>query len=158
MHPFAMLTVSRLHLIEAMNSCFKGKHRYKMGAKPRLGAKPESFVQTDCAGFVRWLLYACTNPKAKLDMGSWYQNQWCAKQNFKDAVYREVAGLKDSRLRIAFIAPGSMGKGSDGHVWLIINGQTIESYGGKGPGRRPWNNKTLLDNVTSCYVLTDVLV
>jgi hypothetical protein len=64
------------------------------------------------------------------------------------------AGLEDGRLRIAFIAtkPGHVG-----HVWLILNGKTIESWGGHGPGRRSWNVKALRERVTSCYVLTNPL-
>jgi hypothetical protein len=135
-----------------MNSSF-GEVKYELGTKPSFGAKPEiDFKTADCSGFVRWLLYGASNGKVRIALGSWYQHKWCKDEGFKHVVYSEVAGLKDSRLRIAFIEAHG---GKVGHVWLTINGQTIECYGGHGAGRRPWDTPVLLNNVSACYVLTD---
>src|SRR5918994_1928183 len=40
------------------------------------------------------------------------------------------------------------------HVWMILNGQTIESHGRTtGPNRRPWDLPKLRDNAHSCFKL-----
>jgi hypothetical protein len=135
-----------------MKACF-GVVKYRLGSKPKLGTMPGVYFKTsDCSGFVGWLLYGASHGKVTLRTGSWYQRKWCDDEGFKKVKYSEVAKLKDSRLRIAFIRPES---GKIGHVWLVINGQTIECYGGHGVGRRPWDTKVLMDNVSDCYVLTD---
>jgi len=128
-----------------------GKVKYVFGVKPALGA---SFKESDCSGFVRWILHKATSGVVKIPQGSWYQNGWCEDLGFKHNVYREGARLRDNRLRIAFIRPQ---RDKPGHVWLILNGQTMECCSGRGVCRRPWNNGSLLSGVTSCYVLTDVL-
>ncbi|MEN6581695.1 MAG: hypothetical protein ABFD54_04540 [Armatimonadota bacterium] len=147
------IPIDRATLIKRMNAAFTCVE-YDLNAKPRLGSLPgTSFTTSDCSGFVRWILYAASGGKIKLKTGSWYQQQWCREQGFKEVKYSDVAGLHDSRLRIAFIN----GANGAGHVWLIINGQTIECYGGHGAGRRPWNTSVLLRKVDACFVLTDVL-
>jgi hypothetical protein len=120
-----------------------------------LGGVPGyDFKASDCSGFVRWILaYAVTMKHALiLPMGSYYQNDWCKSQGFKLSKYSDVAGLNDNRLRIAFIKPDS---DHHGHVWLILNGRTMECYGGVGVGRRKWDCGVLFRGVDSCYVLTD---
>ena len=138
-----------------MNACF-GKVKYKLGAKAGLHATPgEDFTKIDCSGFVRWLLFQCGNGFAAIPDGSWNQWEWCKREGFKESTYdKNGAGLCDSRLRIAFIRAKP---GSSGHIWLIINGQTIESYSPVGVKRRPWNYKTLKNNVAAVYVLTEPL-
>ena len=142
---------------DAFGACL-GKVKYHLGAKPMIGGVPGyDCTISDCSGFVRWILaYSVGVSKSLiLPMGSWQQSEWCKSQGFKKVSYKEVAGLKDSRLRIAFIAPdGSL----HGHVWFIFNGMTMECYGGVGVGRRKWDVDVLLKNVDSCYVLTDPLV
>ena len=128
---FKTIKVDRSRLVDLMEACY-GKH-YRFGAKVALDAAPSSFDECDCSGFVRWLLHGSTSDQLEVPDGSWNQHQWCRTNGFKATDYSAVAGLKDSRLRIAFIEPR---RGRAGHVWLIINGGTIESYGGHGPGRR----------------------
>lgn len=40
---------------------------------------------------------------------------------------------------------------------LILTGiiTNCKLFGGHGVGRRPWDTKVLMDNVSDCYVLTD---
>ncbi len=151
---FPVLTIDRNRLIERMNAAFACVD-YDLGSKPRLGSLPGAgFRKADCSGFVRWLIYAASLGKAKITAGgSVIQRQWCQQQGFKLTDYKHCA-LKDNRLRIAFMNPGG---GEHGHVWLIINGQTIECYYGHGAGRREWDTSVLKKNVDYCFVLTDEL-
>lgn len=148
------IPINRARLIERMVAAFTCV-KYRLGAKPRLGTLPGvSFTESDCSGFVRWLIYAASIGKVKMPTGSVLQREWCEENGFKRTDYNLHARLEDSRLRVAFINPGG---GKVGHVWLVINGQTIESYGGHGAGRRPWNDPVLVRNVDHCFVLTDRL-
>jgi cell wall-associated NlpC family hydrolase len=135
-----------------VQTCY-GKVKYKMGAKPPLnGVAGKDFTQSDCSGFVRWILWLATNGHLILPSGSWYQWEWCKDRDFKPTAggYAEGAALHDRRLRIAFFGAK---RGRAGHVWLILNGNTYESYGGRGVGSRKWDTPVLLKNVEACYVL-----
>ncbi|MFA5376460.1 MAG: hypothetical protein WC455_12010 [Dehalococcoidia bacterium] len=145
------IPIDRAELVRRMNACF-GVVKYRLGSKPNLYHLPPAFKTSDCSGFVRWLLFQASHETVKIAPGSWYQQEWCKAQGFKKVVYKDVAGLMDSRLRIAFID----GVGSKvGHVWLVCNSMTIECYGGHGCGRRAWDTPVLLNNVDATYVLTD---
>jgi hypothetical protein len=149
-----IISVIRDRLVERIKAAFACV-KYEMGAKPHLGSLPcADFTTSDCSGFVRWLIYAATDGKVTMPLGSWTQRKWCQEQGFKQTCYANC-GLMDSRLRIAFMDPECS---EAGHVWLIINGQTIECYGGHGAGRRPWNTNVLRKNVDYCFVLTDPLI
>jgi cell wall-associated NlpC family hydrolase len=127
---------------------------YKLGAKaPTLGCDSHDIKRIDCSGFVRYIIYRITSGMVKLPDGSWRQHEWCSDQGFKLVRYNEVAFLHDGRLRIAF----KNADGGVGHTWLILNGETIEAYGGQGVGRRPWDTLKLKKLVDACYVLTDVV-
>ena len=149
---YKTLTISRPTLVHLIK-CSVGKARYRLGAKPRMDAIPGTpgFLVADCSGYVRWLLHNLG--VRDVPDGSWHQEKWCITKKFKPTDYSNAA-LKDDRLRIAFIAA----KGSTpGHVVLVINGQTIESCGGVGTTRRPWDTPVLKSKVAACYVLTDHL-
>lgn len=147
------IRIDRARLIERMMESFATVN-YRMGAKPPLGGMPGvNFTEADCSGYVRWLVYAASYGKTKMPRGSWYQRLWCESIGFKRTDYSNC-GLNDSRLRIAFTNPKN---GHAGHVWLVINRQSIESYGGNGAGRRPWYTPVLKDRVDHTFVLTEVL-
>ncbi len=145
------ITLDRNVLVARMQATV-GRVSYKLGAKPRVNAKPGTFSQSDCSGYVRWLLYAASKGAVNILPGSWHQQQWCIREGFKKTSYELHAQCKDGRLRIAFINPAT---NKVGHVWLILNGQTIEAYGGHGAGRRAWDTPTLRRQVDACYVLTE---
>jgi hypothetical protein len=154
------IDVNKDLLVKAMKQCFRfdtkftSTVKYLFGAKPKLGSIPGiAFNRADCSGFVRWLIDSATEHKNIMPDGSWNQWQWCKQQGFKETSYLNC-GLKDNRLRIAFMRAKD---GEAGHVWLIVNGLTIESYGGHGTGRRKWNTSILLREVDACYVLTEPL-
>lgn len=149
------IRIDRLRLIERMSQSFIYVD-YKMGSKPPLGGIPGiNFTTADCSGYLRWLIWAASYGKTKLPLGSWHQRVWCQKQGFKPVVYKDVAMLEDSRLRVAFTNPRSS---HAGHTWLVINAQSIESYGGHGAGRRDWDTPVLLNNADWAFVLTQVLI
>jgi len=154
-YPYKTISIDKAKLLSRISAAI-GKVTYDLGAKPRLGTLPGSgFTKSDCSGFVRWLLYAATGGAIKLLPGSWHQQEWCKSQNFKKTDYLQHAGLQDHRLRVAFI---NAKNGKVGHVWLILDGYTLESHGGKGANRRKWNTDVLINNVDACYVLTEPLI
>jgi hypothetical protein len=147
-----------MHLIDygpfmdLVDALMKDGHiKYHLGSKPALTAKPEDITQSDCSGFVRYLMYNATG--GSLDIGggggTWWENKWCQDQHLEEVAYADAANI-DGRLRIAFIHGG---KGKIGHVWLIYCGQTIECHGGKGADRRPWDTAVLKNGVDVCYNL-----
>lgn len=149
-YPFPTLKINITALLKMVGRA-AGK-KYRLGNKPHLDKTITEWATSDCSGYVRWLLYQVADSHPKIPLGSWNQAEWCRGEKFKLTSYEKHAGLKDNRLRIAFIKP-KLGK--SGHVWLILNGYTIECYGGHGCGRRPWDTPVLYDNVYACFVLTE---
>jgi hypothetical protein len=146
--------MDRKRLIAKEYACRLLNVPYKFGGKAAPSASPSDLIKgIDCSGYVAWLMYDASDLKVRMPSGSVQQRSWCRKMGFKN--YGKLGYLanclkKDNRLRIAFFA------GSPGHVWLIFNGQTIESYGGHGPGRRSAISAPLM-RVQECFVLTDPL-
>jgi hypothetical protein len=129
-----------------------GHIKYQLGAKPGLNTKPEDITKSDCSGFVRYLMYNATGGSMNFGGGgggTWWQNKWCKDQGL-DIVDYSTAAECDGTLRCAFIHGGG---GKVGHVWLILSGLTIESHGGKGANRRPWDTAVLKNGVSVCYKL-----
>ena len=140
-------TVNGIELIRIMEATI-GSCKYKLGAKPSLSLAAELIKESDCSGYVRYVLYHTTQPIIRLPEGSWYQEQWC-RWNLQGCPYEDAA-KDDSIVRIAFIPP--QGK-KPGHVWLICNSRTIECYGKVGAGRRKWNNTALISRKPRCFVV-----
>lgn len=139
-------------LVERCQALMDGHVKYKLGAKAKpLTTNPSSIRSIDCSGFVQYVLYhACF---AHLRAGSWYQNQWFNEMSFSSEDYSRAGPLEDNHLRIAYF-PKKRGMIA-GHIWLLLNGWTLESYGGLGPGRRRWDVPRLAKNVQRCYRIGD---
>ncbi|MDQ3332216.1 MAG: hypothetical protein M3552_16460, partial [Planctomycetota bacterium] len=106
-----------------------------------------------CSGFVRYLLYHASDKRVKIAAGSWHQEEWCKNSGLPKVEY-STAGLSDGWLRIAFLPKKN---GNPRHVWLILNGLTIESHGRTtGPNRRPWDLPKLKDNAHACFLLAQM--
>jgi cell wall-associated NlpC family hydrolase len=108
----------------------------------------------DCSGFVRWLLYRASNGKVKIPDGSWNQRDHfraLADVAHLPASAYAACGKTDGIVRVAGFVRSA--KVSVGHIWLVHDGQTIESHGGKGINRRPWNQSSLVRLATWCYPL-----
>lgn len=118
-----------------------GRVKYGLGdkANPRT-TEPEQVKTIDCSGYVRFVLYKASGGKVDCSPngGSWWQNEWCKEKLTAIGYDAATAGASDGKLRIAFYKPA---KGV-GHVWLVLNGKTLESYGGHGVGRKTWDSRT----------------
>ena len=102
------------------------------------------FAAIDCSGYVRTLLdYASGGATDHIPDGSWMEDQWFALTGFAPTEYANGA-LSDGHLRVAIHHPSGRGGDPVGHIWLVANGHTMESYGGHGPGERPWNHPWFL--------------
>jgi LysM repeat protein len=121
---------------------------YELGAKARMSADPSSIRKIDCSGYVRFVLYNASNGRVDCSPngGTWWQEKWCNDNRLASSPYdQNGAGASDGKLRIAFKKSGGIG-----HVWLLHNGYTYESYGGHGVGRKVWNERSGI--VGSCFV------
>lgn len=145
-----------LALLEAVHRNMAGRVRYGMGCKaPALDCDSHEITRIDCSGYVRYVLARATSQRLILPDGSWEQRAWCETRLRQLARYADVAYAKEdpSRLFIAFIEPGAIGPGKAGHVWLVLAGRTLESYGGVGVGSRPWDAWTLKRYASAAYEL-----
>ncbi len=111
------------------------------GKDPRCGSGAIDFPGLDCSGFVRTLLmYAGGGPEGgafqHLPDGSFMQGQWFGRQGFK-LTLPKYAAERDGRLRVHIHHADD--KDETGHIWLTVNGHTVESFGDHGPGERAWN-------------------
>ena len=125
-------------LIACMEKCQAANVTYGLGSKaPSLSASPgKSFKRIDCSGFVRWAVYQASPVGARCVMpdGSVNQADWADAQGFKKSTV-DACLLKDGRIRLA----QWKNAGGVGHICLVLNGETLESHGAKGPDRRPWS-------------------
>jgi len=146
---FKTIAVDRVELIRCMNACNGVK--YHLGSKPAFNETPMvDFKTSDCSGYVRWLLYQTTGGEVELPAGSWYQEEWARDLPLKATGFTNC-GLRDNRIRLCFLQANA---GEERHVWLCVNGQTIECCGGRGVCRRPWNTLQQRGAIHT-YVLTD---
>jgi cell wall-associated NlpC family hydrolase len=125
--------IDRAKLLADHAAVVKSGVSYGLGAKPPITGGVGSFTKADCSGYVRWLLH---RQGVQLVDGSVRQHDQIRRADFKTS---DVASgkLRDHVLRIAFLRPQDS-TSNVGHVALILNGETIESHGSKGPNRRPW--------------------
>ncbi len=126
---------------------------------------PEMIVKdggVDCSGYARWALARATSNRLIIPDGSQNQREW-AERNLRAVKYADAARyMNPARLFIAFIKPYTNHCGAVGHVWFLScyddgnNGTkagTLESHGGGGCISRPWNYRTLIREVYSCFEL-----
>jgi hypothetical protein len=152
--------IERGYLLEIAGELMDGHVSYGLGSKaPSLHCKPSQITKIDCSGFVRYLIYQATDRRVIIHDGSVQQREWCEGHGLAKVDYSSAA-KNDGWLRIAFISPRKAHKGSKavpGHVWLVLNGRTLESHGKHiGPDRRPWDTPVLKQHVAACYKLAQM--
>ena len=147
-----LIIIDGIHLFGLCRKLMDGHIHYGFGSKTALSSRPEDITSIDCSGFVRYLMYQASSAALRMPDGSVVQNEWCGHQQLPLVNYRDAA-RHDQLIRIAFLPPHH---GHAGHVWLIHQGRTLESHGGKGPDRRIWNTPVLIGGVTQCYELAIV--
>lgn len=151
---FDTLPIDRQKLLDGLAKCKSVPVHYGMGSKAHEPFSfPPDFTRIDCSGFVRWLIFHATGGQVLIPDGSYIQADDFQKYGFKKGLYADAAN-KDNHVRICFHRPGGRGGDGIGHVWIVLNGETLESYGGHGPGSRPFNHQWFLDHVDVVYVLS----
>ena len=133
--PWPYLDMDSDLLLELSRKTDQPGDQYKLGGKPpSLAATAAEINQTgiDCSGYFRWLVARTTN--MYVPDGSMNQRDWMDQAGFKVSSV-DSGLLKDGVVRAAYMRPLP---GGVGHIAMIHDGQTIESSGKRGPGRRPW--------------------
>jgi hypothetical protein len=123
------------------------KISYTWGSKFKsLDEFPPEKTSSDCSNYSRYLIYQASG--ITIPDGSSNQCDWFNTKGFKKTDYSNCAN-KDNILRIAFLTDQANGQR---HVWLVLNGQTMECYGAHGVGSRMWNANPLRNSVNA-YVI-----
>jgi hypothetical protein len=132
------------------HQCLHGT-RYRLGAKaPSLSCDSADISAIDCSGESRYLLAKATEQKLIIPDGSVNQHSWCEAWNLTKADYLHVATALPWMIYICFIEPTGR---HPGHVWLVHDGDTLESHGGVGVTSRRWSAPVLMRQVSACYEL-----
>jgi len=141
-------------------ACMNAHVGYGLGAKdPHAGSGKVDFTKIDCSGFMRSLLmYAGPTTFAGFPDGSCQQQEWFDRAGFK-ATTPDNGALSDGIVRV-YIHIHDQIDGT-GHIWLTVNGHTIESCGGRGVCQRPWDvmlssGHTLAKLATHGYALCSI--
>ena len=135
---FPSLPVDIGKFIAFKQACYDAHVAYGFGAKdPNPGSGKIDFWEIDCSGFVRTLLmYAAGGAFNDFPDGSYTQGEWLAAKGFKPTAASN-GGNTDGYLRCYVHHPDTLDE--TGHIWLTVNGHSVESHGGGGPSERPWN-------------------
>lgn len=123
--------------------------KYELGAKaPSLEVQLADIKEIDCSGFVRIITYKASG--TILPDGSFMQGRWFEENNFKVS---DTASCKlhDGVLRLLWMTPHQ--GGGVGHIAFCLNAKTYESYGGHGPGSRPFTGASKFQRVSKVFVL-----
>jgi cell wall-associated NlpC family hydrolase len=117
--------------------------KYRLGAKaPSLSCDTSEVKHIDCSGFVRYAIAKAGGPI--IPDGSQAQLEWARRHLGRMEKYSDVEyAINDpSRLFIGFLSPAA-GKEWPRHVFLVSEGQTMESCSSGGVCTRAWNTKAL---------------
>ena len=149
--PTKTISIDGAALAAFMDATMGGHIEYGLGDKASpLTIDPSAIRKIDCSGYVQYLLYTVSSGAVHVRSGSWYQNKYFKDNRFEEVDYATEASKRDNTLRLGYFHGG----GKVGHIWFVLNGETIESSGGKGPNRRDWN--ALSHRVQHCYVIGSV--
>lgn len=145
-------------LTEYLRACEAHGVTYGFGSKcpeAHIGKLPIVYGEIDCSGFFRTAICYATNEELTPPDGSYTQGDWLSAKGYK-ATKPEYCGLQDGHVRVCVHHPDDLD--GTGHIWIVRNGVTTESYGGHGPGSRAWNVRlssghTLDQLATLCFAV-----
>ena len=126
--------------IDFKSRCYAAAIGYGYGSKdPKCGSGEIDFTRLDCSGFARSLLmFAAGGPETgalrQMPDGSSDQADWFGEMGFKTTQAADMS-LADGHLRIAFHRANALDE--VGHVFMGVNGHSVECFSGRGPGERP---------------------
>ena len=150
-YPWYSLPLDPERLSRYLGTCLAQGVGYELGGKAHdLRAIPPDYHAIDCSGWVRAAVAVATEGRVTMPDGSVVQNDWCVSRGLKRSDFAGAC-LRDGLTRIGFIRAG--GFHPVGHVYLVQNGRTLESFGGHGPGSRPVTTHVLSAETTDVYVL-----
>ena len=150
-YPWHSVSLDTERMRRYLGSCQAQGISYALGAKAKdLLAVPPDYREIDCSGWVRAAIAVATEGRLILPDGSTNQNDWCAANDLKRSAFA-ACRLQDGLTRIGFIRPSAYHR--IGHVYLVHNGRTLESWSGHGPGSRPILSHILSAETTDVYVL-----
>lgn len=142
-----------LALLLRIHGKMAGRVKYRLGAKARASQQTGEIEEIDCSGYVRYLMQRCGVPD--FPDGTWAQSRWLAKSDWASKRYNDLRYTVNDPTRL-FVAgfteySDARGRRRHGHIWLVHQGRTLESYGGVGVGSRSWSHPTLKRLVKFCY-------
>jgi len=151
-HVFA-IDSNRLETL--LTSLMDGHVTYELGDKvwAPLTTEPERVRSLDCSGFVKYIVQRSMLTHQSLPAGSHRQETWC-RDRCMACDYATEAGNRDGSVLIAFRdrTPSLIR-----HVWLVINGRTVEctTRGGRnGPTSFNWTERSAQAN--ACFWLGEL--
>ena len=120
-----ILFFDSIKMTDILTRMMDGHISYDFGAKiyKTEDYEPEDINELDCSGFVKYVIARTTLTNQVCAAGSYKQETWC-RENFPRIDYATEASKKDGWVRIAFRDKSS--SNTVRHVWLLINGQTVE--------------------------------
>jgi hypothetical protein len=117
---------------------------YHLGAKcpgDKLGEiSPFPFSVVDCSGWVQAHLFYATRGAVQISDGNWNEESYFVAKKFKRGVAPDC-GKQDAVLRVCVHRPDHLE--TVGHTWLVLDGETYESYSARGVHSRDWNHPSL---------------
>jgi hypothetical protein len=126
--------------------------RYRMGAKFQgINAEHPIGRHVDCSGYIRWLLLHGSGGEFLLPDGSVNQHAFILQQGFPVREYSKALMNTNDAVYINFFRP--VGRIA-GHVWLLCNGETMESRWGKGISSRSGISMAYMGRRIYCYRLS----
>lgn len=110
----------------------------------------------DCSGFMREAWYYASNRQV-IPEGSANQKDW-ARNRIGREILREWPGAMyakacKNRGALLLCIIDAVDRVHSGHVFMVLNGFSIECYGGHGVGRRLWNTPVLVREVSTVFVV-----
>lgn len=126
--------------------------------KAAFGTEVSKITGLDCSGYIHYILREASKNKINVPHGSWNIDAWFEKSSCSDVDYKSNAGKRDNVLRLGYFPKPADGSMSYGHIWLVLNAETLESHGSRGVNRRSWSTSVLKNNATNCYEIANTQV